>query len=57
MAEERCENRHTHQYHLIYNTISSVTVLAANTVMKYVTKLADKWLVTVRRPATSMAKA
>ena len=44
-----CEDRRTHQCHPSYSTISSATGLAVNTVMKHVTKLADRRLITVER--------
>ena len=44
-----CEDRRTHQCHPSYRTISGVTGLAVNTVMKHVTKLTDKRLITVER--------
>ena len=44
-----CENRRTHQCHPSYSTISDATGLAVNTVMKHVTKLTDKQLITVER--------
>ena len=42
-----CEDRRTHQCHPSYNTIAGVTSLSVNTVMKHVTVLADKQLITV----------
>lgn len=42
-----CEDRRTHQCHPSYNTIADVTGLSVNTVMKHVTTLADKQLITV----------
>ena len=42
-----CEDRRTHQCHPGYKTISAVTGLAVNTVMKCVTTLTDKQLITV----------
>ena len=42
-----CEDRRTHQCHPSYNTIADVTGLSVNTVMKYVTALVDKQLITV----------
>ena len=42
-----CEDRRTHQCHPSYNTIADATGLSINTVMKYVTTLADKQLITV----------
>lgn len=42
-----CEDRRTHQCHPSYSTISAATGLAVNTVMKHVTKLTDKRLITV----------
>ena len=42
-----CEDRRTHQCHPSYSTISGATGLAVNTVMKHVTKLADRKFITV----------
>lgn len=42
-----CEDRRTHQCHPSYNTIAETTSLSVNTVMKHVTTLADKQLITV----------
>lgn len=44
-----CESRRTHQCHPSYSTISGATGLAVNTVMKHVTKLADRKFITVER--------
>ena len=44
-----CEDRRTHQCHPSYNTISSAVDLAVNTVMKHISTLADKQLITVER--------
>ena len=43
------EDRCTHQCHLSYNTIFSTAGLAVNTVMKHISALADKQLITVER--------
>ncbi len=42
-----CEDRRTHQCHPSYNTIADAAGLSVNTVMKYVTILVDKQLITV----------
>ena len=42
-----CENRRTHQCHPSYKTIADATGLSINTVMKHITMLADKRLITV----------
>ena len=42
-----CEDRRTHQCHPSYNTIADATGLSVNTVMKHVTTLVDKQLITV----------
>lgn len=42
-----CEDRRTHQCHPSYNTIADAAGLSVNTVMKYVTTLVDKQLITV----------
>ena len=44
-----CEDRRSHQCHPSYNTISSAVGLAVNTVMKHISTLADKQLITVER--------
>ena len=44
-----CEDRRTHQCHPSYNTIASTVGLAVNTVMKHISTLADKQLITVER--------
>ena len=44
-----CEDRRTHQCHPSYNTIADAAGLSVNTVMKYVTTLVDKQLITVER--------
>ena len=44
-----CEDRRTHQCHPSYSTISGATGLAVNTVMKHVTKLAERKFITVER--------
>lgn len=44
-----CEDRRTHQCHPSYTTISSVTCLAVNTVMKHIRKLADRQFISVDR--------
>ena len=44
-----CENRRTHQCHPSYKTISTATGLSPNTVMKHITKLTDRQLITVER--------
>ena len=44
-----CEDRRTHQCHPSYKTISAATGLSPNTVMKHITKLADRQLITVER--------
>lgn len=43
------EDRCTHQCHPSYNTIFSTAGLAVNTVMKYISALADKQLIAVER--------
>ena len=42
-----CEDRRTHQCHPSYNTIADAAGLSVNTVMKYVTTLVDKQLITM----------
>ena len=42
-----CEDRRTHQCHPSYNTIADAAGLSVNSVMKYVTTLVDKQLITV----------
>ena len=42
-----CEDRRTHQCHPSYNTIADAAVLSVNTVMKHITTLANKQLITV----------
>lgn len=42
-----CENRRTHQCHPSYRTISDAVRLTASTVMKHITKLADRQFITV----------
>ena len=42
-----CEDRRTHQCHPSYSTIADAAGLSVNTVMKYVTTLVDKQLITV----------
>ena len=44
-----CEDRRTHQCYPSYKTIAATVHLAVNTVIKHVTKLADKQLITVER--------
>lgn len=42
-----CEDRRIHQCHPSYSTIADVTGLSVNTVMKHVTTLVDKQIITV----------
>ena len=42
-----CEDRRTHQCHPSYRTISDVVHLTVSTVMKHITKLADRQFITV----------
>ena len=42
-----CEDRRTHQCHPSYSAIADAAGLSVNTVMKYVTTLVDKQLITV----------
>ena len=42
-----CENRRTHQCHPSYKTIANAAGLSVNIVMKHVTMLADKQLITM----------
>lgn len=42
-----CEDRSSHQCHPSYKTISTTVGLAVNTVMKHITKLADRQFITV----------
>ena len=42
-----CENRGTHQCHPSYRTISDAVHLTVSTVVKHITKLADRQLITV----------
>lgn len=44
-----CEDRRTHQCHPSYRTIATVVHLTVATVMKHITKLVDKQLITVER--------
>ena len=44
-----CEYRRTHQCHPSYKTISTAVGLSINTVMKHISTLADKRLITVER--------
>lgn len=44
-----CEDRRTHQCHPSYNTISSTVGLAVNTVMKHISKLAERQFISVER--------
>ena len=51
-----CEDRRTHQCHPSYNTISAATGLAVNTVMKHISKLADRQFISVERTSYIDAK-
>ena len=42
-----CEDRRTHQCHPSYRTISGAVHLTVSTVMKHITKLADRQFITV----------
>ena len=42
-----CEDRRTHQCHPSYRTISGAVHLTVSTVMKYITKLADRQFISV----------
>lgn len=44
-----CEDRRSHQCHPSYNTISAATGLAVNTVMKHISKLAERQFIAVER--------
>lgn len=44
-----CEDRRTHQCHPSYRTIAAAVHLTAATVMKHITKLVDRQLITVER--------
>lgn len=44
-----CEDRRTHQCHPSYRTIAAAVHLTVATVMKHITKLVDKQLITVER--------
>jgi len=44
-----CENRRTHQCHPSCRTIAAAVHLSAATVMKHISKLVDKQLITVER--------
>ena len=51
-----CEDRCTHQCHPSYHTISAATGLAVNTVMKHISKLADRQFISVERTSYIDAK-
>lgn len=42
-----CEDRRTHQCHPSYRTISAAVHLTVSTVMKHITKLADRQFITI----------
>lgn len=44
-----CEDRRSHQCHPSYSTIAETTGLSVNTVMKHITTISDKQLITVER--------
>ena len=51
-----CEDRRTHQCHPSYNTISAAAGLAVNTVMKHISKLANRQFISVERTSYIDAK-
>lgn len=44
-----CEDRRSHQCHPSYSTIAETTGLSVNTVMKHITTISDKQLITMER--------
>ena len=51
-----CEDRRSHQCHPSYSTIAETTGLSVNTVMKHITTISDKQLITVERTSYIDAK-
>ena len=51
-----CEDRRSHQCHPSYSTIAETTGLSVNTVMKHITTISDKQLITMERTSYIDAK-